>query len=70
VYDLSDLTRIGDVKADGTLGAVEVIVKAGGLCDKEGSGDSLEVESLGEAVLEVSFNKSYCPLCSVKIESG
>ena len=70
VNDLTYLARIGNIKADGALGAVQVIVKAGSLGNEERSRHTLQVKRRRKTGLKGLLYKGYSLLRIVNVKGG
>ena len=62
VHHLTFGAHVGDVEGDGTLYTVEVIIQAGLAVYEEGSGDPMQIEPYGEAVLKLAVDQFNGPL--------
>ena len=62
VHHLAFGAHVGDVKADGALHAVEVVVQAGAAIDEQGRRDPVEVQAEGEVALEILVDQFNGPL--------
>ena len=62
MYHLPGGTHIGDVKGDGALHAVEVVVQAGIFLHEQGSGDTAQIQRLPQIHLKIALDELDGPL--------
>ena len=55
-------TDVGDVEADGALIAVEIVVEAGALLDKQRCGYAAQIECIAQIDLKIAFDEFNCTL--------
>ena len=68
--DLGVGTHGGNVKGNGALVAVQVIVQAGSLGDEKGCGNTLQVQRIGKLLLEGVLDVGNGPLGIVLVQDG
>ena len=66
--DLRVDADIWDVKGDGTLDAVEVVIEAGIFIDKQRCGHPAQIERIAQIHLKIALDELDCPLQLINAE--